>query len=56
MEVLKLPAVRTLVQRSESSIRRDIKDSRFPAPLRIGRRSIGWLRSDIEAWLLARKS
>ena len=30
-----------------------IKEGRFPSPLRLGERSVGWRLADIDAWLAA---
>jgi predicted DNA-binding transcriptional regulator AlpA len=49
--VVRLSALAVELQRSESSIRSDVKAGRLPPPIRTGPRSIGWLRSEIEAHL-----
>ena len=30
-----------------------VKEGKFPAPLRLGERSVGWRLSDIDEWLAA---
>jgi len=52
--IVRLAALAIELQRSKSSIRNDIKAGTFPAPIRTGKRSIGFLRSEVEAWLAAR--
>lgn len=52
--VLKLPEVILITGRSEASLRRDERAGTFPKWRRIGKRAVGWLRSEIEAWLLSR--
>ncbi len=39
---------------SRSTLYRQMRDGSFPEPLRIGVRSVGWLESEIEAWLASR--
>jgi len=52
--IVRLAALAVELQRSKSSIRNDIKAGAFPAPIRTGKRSIGFLRSEVNAWLAAR--
>lgn len=40
--------------RSSTSLWRDVKQGRFPAPRQLGPLRIGWLRSEIENWLTSR--
>jgi prophage regulatory protein len=42
------------IQLSRSAIRARIKANDFPKPLVLGIRAVGWLASDIEAWLVSR--
>jgi len=49
--ILTLNDVIWICRRSRSSIFRDCKSGRFPAPLKIGPRSIGWRKSEIQEWL-----
>lgn len=49
--ILRAPEVCALMRRSLSSLRRDWRAGRFPAPIRIGLRAMGWRRSDIEKHL-----
>ncbi|HEY2862777.1 MAG TPA: AlpA family phage regulatory protein [Casimicrobiaceae bacterium] len=49
--VVRLSALAVELQRSKTSIRNDVKAGRLPAPIRTGPRSIGWLRSEIDAHL-----
>jgi prophage regulatory protein len=37
--------------KSRSSIYKGIQDGTFPAPIRLGPRSVGWLESDIDDWI-----
>jgi prophage regulatory protein len=49
--ILRLPAVKARTGRSRSSIYADAKAGLFPSPIRIGPRAVGWLESEVEAWL-----
>jgi prophage regulatory protein len=39
---------------SRSSIYAGIKAGTFPRPIQLGAQSVGWLESDIDAWILER--
>lgn len=39
---------------SRSSIYQGIKDGTFPAPIRLGNKSVGWIESDINNWIQQR--
>jgi len=52
--ILRLPAVRARTGRSRSSIYADVKAGRFPAPIKLGPRSVGWLETDVAGWLQSR--
>ncbi|MFM0287933.1 helix-turn-helix transcriptional regulator [Paraburkholderia megapolitana] len=47
----RMPSVLGRVQLSESEIRRRIKAGRFPKPVKLGPRAIGFVSSEIDAWL-----
>ena len=51
---LRYPEVRDRTGRSRSSIWRDIRGGRFPAPRQIGPNAIAWLEEEIEAWCNSR--
>ncbi|MFL9871357.1 helix-turn-helix transcriptional regulator [Paraburkholderia megapolitana] len=46
-----MPSVLGRVQLSESEVRRRIKAGRFPRPVKLGPRAIGFVSSEIDAWL-----
>ncbi|WP_078462226.1 AlpA family phage regulatory protein [Sphingomonas sp. NIC1] len=46
--------VESIVSLSRSSIYGMIANNSFPKPIRIGRRAVRFLQSDIEAWLQAK--
>lgn len=47
---LRLPTVMDMVGRSRTTIYRDVQAGLFPAPVRIGARSIAWDSTEIEKW------
>lgn len=53
-QVLRLPAVKNRVGKSRSSIYLAIQRGEFPAPISLGARAVGWLESDVEAWISSR--
>lgn len=53
--ILRLPAVQEVTGKSRSGIYSDIATGRFPAPIRLGRRAIGWRIEDIETWIASRE-
>lgn len=48
---LRLPDVITKTGRSRSSIYADIKDDKFPSPVSLGERAVGWLESEVDSWM-----
>jgi prophage regulatory protein len=52
--VWRLPQVASFTAKSRSQLLRDIDAGRFPRPIRLGEHAVGWLRSEVEAWLNAR--
>lgn len=52
--VLRLPQVKLRVGLSRSSIYAAISRGLFPPPISLGARAVGWLESDVAAWLSAR--
>lgn len=52
--ILRRPRVVELTGRSPASIRRDVAEGRFPKPLQIGPRAIGWRAEEIFAWINSR--
>lgn len=41
---------------SKSTLYKMIKAGTFPAPKQLGARSVGWLESDVQAWIDSRAS
>jgi predicted DNA-binding transcriptional regulator AlpA len=54
MELLKIAEVCELMKVSRASVYRRINDADFPLPIRIGKRSRVWNRSEVLAWIAAR--
>lgn len=53
---LRLPEVMKITALSRSSIYLNISENKFPKPINIGIRSVAWLESDINDWVLSRIS
>ena len=52
--ILRLKAVKSRTGLSRSTIYLAVKNDLFPKPINIGIRSVGWIESEISAWILAR--
>jgi prophage regulatory protein len=52
--VLRLPEVEVVTGKRRSGIYEAIEAGAFPAPIALGERAVGWLQSEIEAWLAQR--
>lgn len=48
--------VATLLNISRATLARWRKTRGFPQPVQLGPRSVGFLRSDVEAWLASREA
>jgi len=54
LAILRRPQVEARVGLSRSSIYARVKSGAFPAPVRLGSaRAVGWIASEIDAWLSA---
>ncbi|ENM3902030.1 AlpA family transcriptional regulator [Vibrio cholerae] len=51
MKVIRLKEVIELTGLSKSSIYRMASDDKFPKPLNLGARSVGWIESEVTQWL-----
>lgn len=49
--VLRLPIVKNRTGLSRTTIYKRIADGTFPKPIKIGVRAVGWLESDIDAFI-----
>jgi prophage regulatory protein len=52
--ILRLPAVQSRTGLSRSSIYLAVAQGSFPRQVPLGARAVGWLESDIDAWLESR--
>lgn len=50
-QILRRPAVEKLVGLSRSTIYLRMKQGSFPKQIFLGGRLVGWIESDIQAWL-----
>jgi prophage regulatory protein len=48
---MKLPAVMAQVSLQKSAIYAGIKNKTFPAPIKLGTRSVAWTQSSINHWI-----
>ena len=53
--ILRWPAVTEISGLSRSTIWRLERDGKFPKRRQLGPKSVGWLKSEIEAWITTRK-
>ena len=49
--VLRRPDVESRTGYSRSSIYLGVKNGTFPKPIKLGKRAVGWIESEIDAWL-----
>jgi len=49
--ILRLPTVQARTGLSRSTIYLRISEGRFPKPVSLGGRSVGWVEAEINAWL-----
>ncbi len=49
--ILRLPDVKARTGLSRSTIYLRISDGRFPKPVSLGGRAVGWIDSEIQDWL-----
>ena len=54
LSVIRLPEVIARTGRCRSSIYADVASGQFPAPVKLGPRSVGWIASEVSAWLEGR--
>ena len=52
--ILRLPEVKTRTGLSRSTIYLQITNGKFPKQISLGSRAVGWLETEVEAWLAAR--
>ena len=49
--ILRLPQVKTRTGLSRSTIYLRISEGRFPKPISLGGRAVGWVESEVDDWL-----
>lgn len=49
--ILRLPAVKTRTGLSRSTIYLRVAEGKFPKPVSLGARAVGWVDAEVEAWL-----
>ena len=52
--ILGMPEVEARTGLSRRSIQTLVERGAFPQPIRLSRRTVGWLESELNTWLLAR--
>ena len=52
--LIRRPDVEALTGLSRSTIYAYMQRGEFPRPRRIGRQAVGWIESEIEAWVMSR--
>lgn len=50
-KILRRREVEALTGRSRTSLYRDIQAGKFPKPIQLGEKSVGWIEAEITAWL-----
>ena len=54
--ILKLPEVTRITGIGRSNLYEMVKEGRFPKPVKLSVRSVGWRQSDVNAWLSSLKA
>lgn len=54
VRILRLAEVEHTVGKKRSTIYRDIAAGKFPGPVEIGGKSVGWLSTEINDWVQSR--
>ena len=49
--VLRLPRVQARTGLARSTIYVRVADGSFPPPIRLGARAVGWIESEVDAWI-----
>jgi prophage regulatory protein len=49
--ILRLPGVKASTGLSRSTIYLRISQGKFPKPVKLGRRAVGWVQTEIQEWL-----
>ena len=54
LRILRMPEVEARTGLTARSIRRLVAKGEFPQPIRLSPRTVGWLESEVDAWILER--
>jgi prophage regulatory protein len=54
-KIIKRKELLELVSMSKSSLYNHVAENRFPKPIKLAKRSVGWLTSDIQEWFEQKK-
>lgn len=54
MVIMRLPAVSEVTGLPRSTLYQYMKNNRFPKPVKLGVRSVGWIKEEVDAWLAKR--
>lgn len=54
MKILRLPQVIELVGLKRSAIYQLVQQGKFPRPVRLSKRAVGWRSDEIEVWIESR--
>lgn len=49
--ILRLPAVKARTGLSRSTIYLRISEGKFPRPISLGSRAVGWIEAEVNGWL-----
>lgn len=52
--ILRIKQTKERTGLSRSTLYNLIKEGKFPAPIPLGARAVGWLSSDVDAWIESR--
>jgi prophage regulatory protein len=55
-EIIRLPRLLETVGMKRTWVYDEIKRGKFPAPVKLGARAVGWRRSEVHAWLESREA
>jgi prophage regulatory protein len=53
-KVIRLAAVREVTGLGRTTLYRNVRDGKFPRPVLLGARAVGWIEADVQAWLTGR--
>ena len=53
-QIIKRPEVTKITGWSRSSIYRGAANGTFPKPIKLGERSSGWIKAEVEEWIESR--